>query len=131
SRACSISRSRRCAAIGARRARSSMNASVDVDAGSIAAMRLFDRFLDADEAERAQLLAHLAASEPDVHRRLLELIAADAAAERDRFLDVDALHDAATNAISEPPRDLAGEQLGAWRLVRLLGTGGAGQVWLA
>ena len=95
-----------------------MNASVDVDAESIAAMRLFDRFLDADEAERAQLLAHLAASEPDVHRRLLELIAADAAAERDRFLDVDALHDAATNAISEPPRDLAVALFSTHRVTR-------------
>ena len=95
-----------------------------------AAMPLFERWVDADETQRAALIARSAAENPDIHAQLLRLIAADDESERAAFLDGNAMADAAADA--EPAlRDLAGERIGAWRLQRLLGVGGSGQVWLA
>ena len=96
------------------------------------AMPLFERWIDADEAQRTMLLADLAANKPDVHVHLLKLIAADGAAEGAHFLDADALSDTApANEQELLLGDLVGTQIGAWRLERLLGIGGTGQVWLA
>ena len=58
------------------------------------ALDSFERWLDADEAQRGALLARLAAESPDTHARLVSLIAADAAADAARFLDAGALSDA-------------------------------------
>jgi serine/threonine-protein kinase len=95
------------------------------------AMPLFERWLDADEAQRTTLLAQLAIDDPPAHARLLKLIAADRAAEGARFLEADALSDIVPEEDQVTLRDLGGMQIGAWRLERLLGVGGTGQVWLA
>jgi len=89
-------------------------------------MALFDRFVD--DERRDEHLAELATREPEVHTRLVRLLAADADACRDKFLDATALHDARDDA---PDDDLAGERFGAWQLERPLGAGGSGRVWLA
>jgi serine/threonine-protein kinase len=103
-----------------------------VERTSRAAMELFERFVDADDTRRRELLEESAERHPEAHAQLLRLIAADRAAEREHFLGANAVSDLATNdagPVTVP--DLVGEQIGAWRLERLLGVGGAGQVWLA
>jgi serine/threonine-protein kinase len=94
------------------------------------ALRVFDDWADADAPRQAQLIAALAASDVAAHAHLLTLIASDHAAEGKRFLAADAIGDAQPLAEEIAPPDLAGERIGAWRLHRLLGAGGSGQVWL-
>ena len=97
------------------------------------ALPLFDRWMQADAGQRAALLAQVHADDPALHAQLLALIAADAAAERAHFLGIGAFFEAASTHTEETAAlpDLAGERIGAWRLQRLLGAGGSGQVWLA
>ncbi|MEP6939965.1 MAG: serine/threonine-protein kinase [Rudaea sp.] len=90
----------------------------------------FERWLDAEAAERPALLSRLATESPLDHARLLKLIAADAAADAAHFLDAGALSDAGIDEDEMTIGDLSGRQFGAWKLERLLGVGGAGQVWL-
>jgi len=67
-------------------------------------MALFDRFVD--DERRDEHLAELATREPEVHTRLVRLLAADADACRDKFLDATALHDARDDAIALLGREL-------------------------
>jgi len=94
------------------------------------ALQLFEAWLDLDEAQRAALLARVAAEDPATHARLLKLIAADHAADEAHFLDSGAIADAGIVDDELTLSDLTGRQFGAWKLERLLGVGGAGQVWL-
>jgi len=94
------------------------------------AMRVFDDWADADASHQAKLIAELAERDVAAHAHLLVLIAADNEAEDKRFLAADAIGDAQPLAEEVVPPDLAGERIGAWRLDRLLGAGGSGQVWL-
>lgn len=95
------------------------------------ALDYFERWLDADEPQRQEMLAALATQAPDTHARLLKLIAADRDADVAHFLDAGALSDAGIDEDELTLNDLTGRQFGAWRFERLLGVGGAGQVWLA
>ncbi|MBS0589431.1 MAG: serine/threonine protein kinase [Proteobacteria bacterium] len=95
------------------------------------ALRTFDDWVDADAPRQATLIAALAAHDAAAHAHLLELIAADRAAEGRHFLAADAIGDAQPLGEDSAPSDLAGERIGAWRLDMLLGAGGSGQVWLA
>ena len=97
------------------------------------ALPLFDRWMEADAAQRDALLAAVRADDPVLHAQLLTLIAADSAAEQSHFLGIGACFDAAALGERDEPElpDLAGERIGVWRLQRLLGAGGSGQVWLA
>jgi eukaryotic-like serine/threonine-protein kinase len=94
------------------------------------ALQHFEAWLDSDEAQRASLIARVAAEDPATHTRLLKLIAADQAADEAHFLDGGAIADAGIVDDELTLSDLSGRQFGAWRLERLLGIGGAGQVWL-
>ncbi len=94
-------------------------------------MRWFDRWLESSEAERASLLASLQVSDTQMHALLLRAIEVDREAEAKHFLDVGAMLDVARNeSVESAVRDLQGERIGAWRVARLLGVGGMGQVWL-
>ncbi len=95
------------------------------------ALQHFEAWLDADEAQREALLARVHAQDAATHARLLKLIEADQAADAAHFLDAGAIADAGIEDDELTLSDLSGRQFGAWRLERLLGVGGAGQVWLA
>ena len=88
-------------------------------------MAAFDAWAELPEARRAAWLASLAAATPELHARLLALIAADRDAEDRSFLRPDA------TPPPEPVADLVGRRLGPWLIERLIGSGGMGHVWLA
>src|SRR5689334_13852256 len=94
-------------------------------------MRWFDRWLEAGEADRASLLADLQAQDTQLHALLLRAIETDREAEAMCFLDVSAMLDVARiEGADSAIHDLQGERIGPWRIERLLGVGGMGQVWL-
>jgi eukaryotic-like serine/threonine-protein kinase len=96
------------------------------------AMWHFEAWLALPDSERAAALAHLAVEQPKIHSLVLGLIAADRDATSLGFLGA-----GAAPAAGEDPRSaqadplLAGSLVGAWRLERVIGVGGMGEVWLA
>jgi len=85
---------------------------------------LLDHALALDECERAQWLAELGGSTPDVIDEVTALLASDVEADRRGFL-------AGSPLANVPLPTLEGLALGAYTLVRPLGHGGMGSVWLA
>lgn len=93
----------------------------------------FERVISAPESERDAALALIAAQSPDIHSRVLALLAADQSAESARYLDnkpLDALQFTSGGAAAAVA-DLTGQTVAAYRFIRPIGTGGMGQVWLA
>jgi serine/threonine-protein kinase len=84
----------------------------------------FDRALDLDESTRAAWLATLRRDDPSLCRDLERLLEHHRAGADEQFLE--------GGAVPFPPRrPIAGRVLGAYTLLRPLGQGGMGTVWLA
>src|SRR5437762_419369 len=79
---------------------------------------LLDRALDLSAAEQATLIAELETSSPALAASLASLLSVEEIADRRGFL------------AEARPIGLAGLELGHYTLVRPLGQGGMGSVWL-
>ncbi|MET0987049.1 MAG: serine/threonine-protein kinase, partial [Steroidobacteraceae bacterium] len=94
------------------------------DANWQAVSALLDELLDADDARRAARLAQVRIKDPALSEQVAELLARQAAVELEQFLEGSAVDPLGLG-------DLAGKNVGGYTLIRPLGQGGMGSVWLA
>ena len=87
----------------------------------------FERATDAEPAERKRLLDRLREDDPALHARLQKLLAIDAS-DNDLVADVARWRDRVFSTDDVEPMPAG---IGPWRIVRELGSGGMGRVFLA
>jgi serine/threonine-protein kinase len=83
----------------------------------------FERALEMSAAERAAFLETLRIEDPTLAAEVEELLADHDALDREDFLG--------TSPPAPEPESLAGQTIGAYTLISLIGQGGMGSVWLA
>src|SRR6185436_3293212 len=101
-------------------------ATVDADRWRVLSPYL-DEALEIPRENRAAWLASLDARDAELAAELRSLLTEQDLVEESHFLERDAVPPPRT----PPPASLAGQILGAYRLVSPIGQGGMGSVWLA
>jgi serine/threonine protein kinase len=86
----------------------------------------FEAALALTQEERAAYLTQVCATDAQMHREVERLLAA--AAQADSFIEQPAISFAPAHRSAT---DLTGQRLGAYRVLRAIGQGGMGAVWLA
>jgi serine/threonine-protein kinase len=90
--------------------------------------RVFAQALDWPAAERPERLARACGDDVELQREVAELLGAHA---RQGMLDTPLLTADAADAVPIAPSLAAGTRLGGWRIERLIGRGGMGEVYAA
>src|SRR6185503_1681120 len=91
--------------------------------------RVLDQIWDLPEGEAEQALERLCGEDAVLRAEILDLLAADR--ESGRFLTTPVLEHVPGLIAWEPGPAAEGERIGAWRILRELGRGGMGRVYLA
>jgi serine/threonine protein kinase len=91
--------------------------------------QLYHSTLEREENQRAAFLCEVCAGDAALQREVESLLAQDSQA--DSFLESPAIDVAARAIAMHPSKSLIGRQLGAYKIVSLLGAGGMGEVYQA
>jgi serine/threonine-protein kinase len=91
---------------------------------------IFERLLGAPQEKRDVLLETLCGADAELKNVVLSMLQSESSASRfDRALQANEIPTAAVDAVDSPD-SLPGGRVGPWLLVRKVGTGGMGVVWL-
>jgi serine/threonine-protein kinase len=105
---------------------------IDIDVATWSALnKLLDTALDLPPSERGAWLDRLGAEFDELKPRLRDLLAHEASVETGDFLRTLPKVDAIAVSTQAPSKEQHGTQVGPYRLLSELGSGGMGSVWLA